>query len=341
MAEELPEQLVDSSPFATQSGRNAVEGGGKVTRPKETRTRDDHYPKPKWMKQPWAQGGGYLALKEMVAEQKLHTVCQEATCPNIATCWSRKSLTIMILGDICTRKCTFCDVMTGRPRPVDPDEPRRVAESLATLGLRHTVITSVDRDDLKDGGANHWAAVIRAVREAAPTMTLETLVGDFQGKGELQDIVFAARPDVLSHNLETVPRLDRTVRHRARHDSSLRLLERAKAAGLITKTGLMLGLGETNDEVIDVMKALRAVDCDILTCGQYLAPSKNHHPVERFVPPHEFDEIARLGRELGFRHVAAGPLVRSSFLADTHVEGLLPPKAVTEQTAPRPSGTNP
>ncbi len=288
------------------------------------RTDGESYRKPPWMKVPWARGGGFNELKALVKEQKLHTVCEEATCPNISQCWSRKSLTIMILGDICTRKCGFCDVATGRPRPVDPGEPERVAKTLAALELRHTVVTSVDRDDLKDGGASHWAETIRQIRLHNPAMTLETLIGDFKGDAALQQLVFDARPDVLSHNLETVPRLDRAARHRARHDISLALLERAKAHGLITKSGIMLGLGETLDEVYDVMRALRTVGCDIFTCGQYLSPSSKHMPVARFARPEEFRAIKEDGLRMGFRFVASGPLVRSSFLADTHVEGLLP-----------------
>lgn len=276
--------------------------------------------KPRWLKVELSRGAGFHQLRELVKGQGLHTVCEEAACPNIGQCWSRRALTIMILGDICTRKCGFCDVATGRPRPVDADEPRRVAQSLAALKLRHTVITSVDRDDLRDGGAAHWAAVVRAVRAACPGMTLETLIGDFQGKAELQDIVFEARPDVLSHNLETVPRLDPAVRHRARHAVSIALLRRAKAAGLVTKSGVMLGLGETLDEVFDVMRELRAVDCDIFTCGQYLSPSAKHLPVARFAPPDEFKHIESEGRKMGFKFVASGPLVRSSYLADAHVE---------------------
>lgn len=252
----------------------------------------------------------------MVEDLRLHTVCQSASCPNIGECWSRRALTIMILGDVCTRSCRFCDVTTGRPSPPDPDEPRRVAEMLSQLGLRHTVITCVDRDDLPDGGAAHWAETIRQVKARCPDMTLEVLTGDFRGDTEAVDTVLAAGPDVFAHNLETVPRLSREVRVQASYPRSYRVLEHAKRRGAITKTGLMLGLGETLDEVREVMRDCRRIGVDILTLGQYLRPSRKHLEVARYVEPEEFEHLRLYALELGFPHVEAGPLVRSSYHAD-------------------------
>jgi lipoic acid synthetase len=225
----------------------------------------------------------------------------------------------MILGDICTRSCRFCDVTTGRPLPPDADEPRRVATMLAALRLKHTVITCVDRDDLDDGGAAHWAETITRVKTACPDMTLEVLCGDFKGDTSNVDTVLAAGPDVYAHNLETVPRLSREVRVQASYPRSYKTLEHAKQQGAITKTGLMLGLGEQTDEVHAVMRDLRAVGCDILTLGQYLQPTRDHLKIDRYLPPSEFDELRQVAAELGFRHVESGPLVRSSYHAWQHV----------------------
>jgi lipoic acid synthetase len=252
----------------------------------------------------------------MVRELKLNTVCESASCPNIGECWTRRARTIMILGDICTRSCRFCDVTTGRPLPADPDEPRRVAEMLARLDLEHTVITCVDRDDLVDFGAAHWAETIQRVKAACPEMTLEILAGDFKGKTELVDIVLDADPDVFAHNLETVPRLSRQVRVQASYPRSYKILEHARKRGAVTKTGLMLGLGETLDEVHDVIRELAGLGVDILTLGQYLSPSKQHLPIERYVHPTEFVELEQFARDAGITHVVAGPLVRSSYHAD-------------------------
>ncbi len=271
---------------------------------------------PPWIKAKLPSGDTYFDVRAMVHELKLHTVCESASCPNIGECWSRRALTIMILGDICTRSCRFCDVATGRPLPPDPDEPRRVAEMLSRLGLRHTVVTCVDRDDLADGGAAHWADTIRRVKEACPDMTLEVLTGDFKGRTQDVDVVLAARPDVFAHNLETVPRLSREVRVQASYPRSYRVLEHAKSRGLITKTGLMLGLGETLDEVREVMRDVRRIGVDILTLGQYLQPSKQHLPVARYAPPEEFASLKDEANALGFPHVESGPLVRSSYHAD-------------------------
>ncbi|MEO7730691.1 MAG: lipoyl synthase, partial [Kofleriaceae bacterium] len=258
----------------------------------------------------------YFELRAMVKELQLNTVCESASCPNIGECWTRRALTIMILGDICTRSCRFCDVTTGRPLPADPDEPRRVAEMLGRLSLEHTVITCVDRDDLVDFGANHWAETIRRVKAACPKMTLEVLAGDFKGNTALVDIVLDADPDVFAHNLETVPRLSRAVRVQASYPRSYKILEHARKRDAVTKTGLMLGLGETRAEVEEVLRDVAQLGVDIVTLGQYLAPSKQHLAIERYVPPAEFAELEQYARDQGITHVVAGPLVRSSYHAD-------------------------
>jgi lipoic acid synthetase len=271
---------------------------------------------PPWIRATLPSKPAYFELRAMVKELALHTVCESASCPNIGECWTRRALTIMILGDICTRSCRFCDVATGRPLPPDPDEPRRVAEMLSRLDLEHTVITCVDRDDLPDFGAAHWAETIRRVKAACPRMTLEVLAGDFKGKPELVDIVLAADPDVFAHNLETVPRLSREVRVQASYPRSYKILEHARARGAVTKTGLMLGLGETIDEVQQVIRELAALGVEIVTLGQYLSPSKQHLPIARYVHPDEFAALEAFARDAGIAHVVAGPLVRSSYHAD-------------------------
>ena len=271
---------------------------------------------PPWIRATLPSKPAFFELRAMVKELQLHTVCESASCPNIGECWTRRALTIMILGDICTRSCRFCDVATGRPLPPDPDEPRRVAEMLGRLSLEHTVITCVDRDDLADFGAAHWAETIRRVKAACPGMTLEVLAGDFKGRTELVDTVLDADPDVFAHNLETVPRLSRAVRVQASYPRSYRILEHARKRDAVTKTGLMLGLGETRDEVQDVLRDVARLGVDIVTLGQYLAPSKQHLPIERYVPPAEFAELEQYARDQGITHVVAGPLVRSSYHAD-------------------------
>ncbi|NVB41996.1 lipoyl synthase [Pseudenhygromyxa sp. WMMC2535] len=275
---------------------------------------------PDWLRVPMPGGKDYAELRRRVGELKLHTVCQSASCPNIGECWNNKALTIMILGDICTRSCRFCDVATGRPLPVDEEEPNRVATILAELELNHTVITSVDRDDLKDGGAGVWAATLEACHRLAPWMTIEVLVPDFKGKLADVDTVLAANPDVFAHNLETVPRLSREVRVQARYDRSYDVLRHARAAGALTKTGLMLGLGETLDEVREVISQLGELGLTILTLGQYLQPSKKHLGVARYVHPDEFAALAEFAREAGVVHIEAGPLVRSSYHAEGQAE---------------------
>jgi len=275
---------------------------------------------PAWIKTRLPTKPSFFEVRKMVADLQLHTVCESASCPNIGECWTRRALTIMILGDICTRSCRFCDVATGRPLPPDPDEPRRVAEMLGQLYLEHTVITCVDRDDLADGGAAHWADTIAQVKRACPNMTLEVLTGDFKGNPDNVDTVLAAAPDVFAHNLETVPRLSLQVRVQASYARSYKILQHAHERGAITKTGLMVGLGETVDEVKDVLREVRELGVDIITLGQYLQPSKKHLAVERYVHPDEFAELKAFCDELGFPHTESGPLVRSSYHADGQAE---------------------
>jgi len=275
---------------------------------------------PKWLRVPMPAGEGYTDLRKRVKELDLHTVCQSASCPNIGECWNNRALTIMILGEICTRSCRFCDVKTGRPLPVDDKEPQRVATILAELALRHTVITSVDRDDLKDGGASVWAQTLTACHEHAPWMTIEVLVPDFKGSLEDTDVVLDAGPDVFAHNLETVPRLSRQVRVQAKYDRSFAVLEHAAQRGALTKTGLMLGLGEAIGEVKEVIDQLGEKKLTVLTLGQYLQPSRKHLEIDRYVHPDEFDELADYGRARGIAHVEAGPLVRSSYHAEGQAE---------------------
>jgi lipoic acid synthetase len=270
---------------------------------------------PPWIRARLPSGQTYFDLRARVHALGLHTVCESASCPNVGECWNAKSLTIMILGGLCTRSCKFCDVPTGKPLPPDPDEPERVATILGELGLAHTVITCVTRDDLPDGGAAHWAATIRAVKRRCPDLVLEALTSDFKGDTGAVDVVLQAGPDVFAHNLETVPRLAREVRVQASVERSLRVLRHAKQRGALTKSGLMLGLGETSDEIRAVMRDLREALVDILTLGQYLRPSRAHLPVARHVPPEEFEELRREGLALGFAHVESGPLVRSSYHA--------------------------
>ncbi|MCC7390871.1 lipoyl synthase [Candidatus Sumerlaeota bacterium] len=271
---------------------------------------------PEWIRGHIPSGSGYSSIKSLVSEQRLHTVCEEARCPNLGECWSRGTATFMILGDTCTRACTFCAVKTGRPTELDLDEPRRVAESIKLMRLRHAVITSVNRDELLDGGASIFAELIRQVRIQAPDCRIELLIPDMMGVRESLDKIFVEKPDILNHNLETVPRLYREVRPSASYGRSLNVLSQAKEAGLKTKSGMMLGLGESIDEVRDVMRDLRTIDCDILTLGQYLRPADWHHEVVRYVHPDEFAMLKKEGMAMGFAHVESGPLVRSSYHAD-------------------------
>jgi lipoic acid synthetase len=277
--------------------------------------------RPAWLRAPAPVGANYRELKQLVSDLKLHTVCESAACPNVGECWNRRTATFMILGNVCTRRCGFCAVQKGAPLEVDADEPRRVAEACAALDLKYAVITSVNRDDRKDGGAELFAMTIRAIRQRIPGCRVEVLVPDFQGSEAAMEIVMEAAPDVLNHNTETVPRLYRQVRLGARYERSLDMLAYAKQLrpNIPTKSGLMLGLGETQDEVLAVMRDLVAHNVDILTLGQYLRPSPKHLPILRYIPVQEFDEYKRIGEAMGFTHVEAGPLVRSSYHADAAV----------------------
>ncbi len=272
--------------------------------------------KPPWLKIRLQNSRNFQELKELLSSSKLHTVCEEARCPNVWECWERRSATIMILGDICTRSCGFCAVKTGRPGALDWDEPRRTAEAIARLGLRHCVLTSVDRDDLPDAGAAFWAETIRVVREHNPQCTIEVLTPDFKGRPEWLEQVFAARPDIMSHNLETVRRLHRKVRPQARYERSLEVLRLSVQSGLLTKTAVMVGLGETDAEIFQLMEDVRATGCQLFSIGQYLQPTPKHLPVERYVPLEIFERYREYGLQLGFTAVEAGPLVRSSYHAD-------------------------
>ncbi|MBK5965943.1 lipoyl synthase [Thiocystis minor] len=276
--------------------------------------------KPSWIRARAPLGSEVARIKGLLRQSKLTTVCEEAMCPNLGECFQRGTATFMILGDVCTRRCPFCDVAHGRPKPADVDEPEHLAHSIATMGLRYVVITSVDRDDLRDGGAGHFAACLRAVRARNPATRLEILVPDFRGREvvALAEFLGDAVPDVFNHNLETVPRLYRRARPGAEYAGSLRLLQSFKVGHpkIPTKSGLMLGLGETREEVLDVMRDLRAHGCDMLTLGQYLQPSRDHLAVSRYWTPAEFDELRELGSAMGFSNVASGPMVRSSYHAD-------------------------
>ncbi len=278
--------------------------------------------KPSWLKVKAPGGPNYLALKHMMRDLKLHTVCEEAHCPNIGECWEHKAATFMILGDVCTRNCAYCAVAHGTPAPLDAGEPRRLADAVAQMGLKHVVITSVDRDDLPNGGAEVFAACIAEIRRRVPETSVEVLIPDFKGNPEALRIVVAARPDILNHNLETIARLYRIARPGGRYPRALELLERAKDINpeMLTKSGIICGLGEEWDELLVAMRDLRAARVDILTIGQYLRPSDQHLPIARWYTPDEFAELKRYGMVLGFRHVESGPLVRSSYHAWEQVE---------------------
>ena len=291
------------------------EGAGDVERREPT----PRLPRPEWLKVKLASGENYARVKGLVTGHKLHTVCEEARCPNMGECWNAGTATFMILGDVCTRSCGFCNVKTGRPEFLDTDEPRRVAEAIRTMSVKHAVITSVNRDELEDGGAGIFAETIRLARDARPGITVEVLIPDFRGDEHALRVLVDAKPDILNHNTETVPRLYPTVRPQAKYTRSLELLERGKQWGMATKSGLMLGLGETTEEIVEVMSDLRAVSCDILTLGQYLQPSREHLPVHRYVHPDEFKMLKERGISMGFQHVESGPLVRSSYHAAMHI----------------------
>ena len=274
--------------------------------------------RPEWLKVRLPAGPNFRELVGVMRTQALHTVCEEARCPNIGDCWERRTATFLILGNVCTRHCAYCAIAHGLPTELDIREPERVADAAVAMGLRHVVVTSVDRDDLADGGAGMFARTIRLLRERLPQSSIEVLIPDFKGDPQALRTVLDAGPDILNHNIETVPRLFRAVRPGGNYRRSLDLLERAKAGGRgrLTKSGMMVGLGETWDEVLATMRDLRAVGCDILTVGQYLSPGKDYRPIARYYHPEEFAALKREGQELGFRHVESGPLVRSSYHAD-------------------------
>jgi lipoyl synthase len=275
--------------------------------------------RPEWIRAKLPYGENYTKLLGLMRGKQLHTVCEEARCPNLGECWGRGTATFMILGDICTRSCGFCAVKTGRPTELDTDEPRRVADAVASMKLRHVVITSVNRDELKDGGASIFAETIRQIRIRDPKCRIEVLIPDFRGDRIAMDILVDAAPDILNHNLETVPRLYSLVRPQAKYERSLEVLRYFKERGLVTKTGVMVGIGEKCDEVLEVMKDMRKSNVDILTVGQYLQPSKEHLPIDRYVTPDEFEMYKETGLEMGFKFVESGPLVRSSYHADEQV----------------------
>jgi lipoyl synthase len=275
--------------------------------------------KPNWLRVKLPIGQEYRKLRNLVTENKLHTICESGNCPNMGECWGAGTATFMILGNICTRSCGFCAVATGRPLAVDMKEPQRVADSVSMMNVKHCVITSVDRDDLKDGGADIWVATIRAIKEKNPKTTMETLIPDFQGKWENLQKVIDEKPEIISHNLETVRRLTKEVRIQAKYDRSLEVLKKISESGTRTKSGLMLGLGESKEEVLESMDDLIRSGVHILTLGQYLQPTPKHLPVNRFVHPDEFNEYRELGLEKGFRYVEIGPLVRSSYHAERHI----------------------
>lgn len=275
--------------------------------------------KPNWLRVKLPTGEGYRSVRNIVDDHKLHTICESGNCPNMGECWGAGTATFMILGNICTRSCGFCAVATGRPLAVDWDEPQRVAEAIQLMKVKHAVITSVDRDELKDGGSLIWAATIQAVKELNPETTLETLIPDFQGKWENLERVIAVAPEVISHNVETVQRLTRQVRIQAKYHRSLEVIRRLKDGGVRTKSGIMLGLGEEMDEVLQTMQDLRDNGCDVITIGQYLQPTSKHLPVLRFVHPDEFAHYKAEGYKMGFDYVESGPLVRSSYRSERHV----------------------
>ncbi len=272
--------------------------------------------KPEWLRAKLPTSREYKEVREIVDTNDLHTVCKSAQCPNMGECWSRGTATVMILGNICTRSCRFCAIQTGRPTELDLGEPARVAESIARMNLKHTVITSVARDDLKDGGASVWAATIRAVHHRVPECAVEVLTADFRGQQEYLDVVLDACPDIFNHNMETVKRLQRPIRKTARYDRSLWVLEHAKSRGFITKSGIMLGIGEKEDEIKEVLQDMANVGVDVLTIGQYLQPSKEHQPIDRWVTPEEFQRWKEYALEIGFGVCESGPLIRSSYHAE-------------------------
>lgn len=279
----------------------------------------NHPKKPSWLKVKLPHGEEYSRVRNIIDTHKLHTVCESAMCPNMGECWSAGTATFMILGNVCTRSCNFCAVITGKPTELDTDEPYRVAEAVQLMRLKHCVITSVNRDELKDGGASIWAKTIEEVRKLNPNTTIEVLIPDFKGKLEPLQMVLEQRPDILNHNTETIPRLYRRVRPQAKFEWSMNVIKQAKNAGLRTKSGIMLGLGESREEILFVMDSLLENGCDIMTMGQYLQPTKQHLPVERYITPQEFEELKQIALQKGFKYVESGPLVRSSYHAERQI----------------------
>ncbi len=280
---------------------------------------EERVKKPDWLRVKLPTGESYLKVREIVSKHKLHTICQSGNCPNMGECWGAGTATFMILGNICTRSCGFCAVATGRPLPVDLEEPKRVAESVKLMGVKHCVITSVDRDELKDGGSIIWAETIKEIRKESPATTLETLIPDFRGDWENLQRIIDVAPEIVSHNMETVRRLTKEVRIQAKYDRSLEVLKRLKQGGMRTKSGIMVGLGETEEEVLETMDDLINVGLDVLTIGQYLQPTRKHLPVVEFVKPATFEMYKKAGLAKGFRYVESGPLVRSSYHAEKHL----------------------
>lgn len=278
-----------------------------------------HIRKPEWLKIKLGSDVTYDETRAVLQKHCLHTICTSGRCPNQGECWSRGTATFMIGGAVCTRACKFCNTETGRPLPLDPAEPHHVAESVRALGLKHAVVTSVDRDDLPDKGSTHWVETIRQIRELCPSVTIEVLIPDFDGQAELIAPILQERPEVVAHNMETVRRLTPIVRSRATYDCSLSVLAQIAEMGLPAKTGLMLGLGETQEEILETMDDLRRVECSILTLGQYLQPTRRHYPVQEYVHPDRFAELREIALDKGFRHVESGPLVRSSYHAERHL----------------------
>jgi lipoic acid synthetase len=290
-----------------------------IAEEKNTETEYKKIQKPSWLKVKLPTGKEYTKVRQIVSEHKLHTICESGNCPNMGECWGAGTATFMILGNICTRSCGFCAVKTGRPLPVDLQEPERVANSVKLMNVKHCVITSVDRDDLKDGGSIIWVETVKKVREYSPQTTMETLIPDFKGDWENLQRIIDVAPEIVSHNLETVRRLTREVRIQAKYDRSLEVIKRLKEGGMRTKSGVMLGLGETREEVIETMQDLVNAGCDILTLGQYLQPTPKHLPVKEFITPNQFAEYKEIGLNLGFKYVESGPLVRSSYHAEKHL----------------------
>ena len=286
---------------------------------KEQKPQNDRVKKPKWLRVKLPTGKEFREVRDVVSEHKLHTICESGNCPNMGECWGAGTATFMILGNVCTRSCGFCAVSTGKPVEADIFEPRRVAESIKLMKVKHAVITSVDRDDLEDGGSEIWEATVKAVRKHSPGTTLETLIPDFGGKWKNLQRIIDVAPEIVSHNLETVRRLTKEVRIQAKYNRSLEVLRRLKEGGMRTKSGIMLGLGETEEEVIEAMDDLRSVGVDVLTLGQYLQPTTEHIAVDEFITPDKFEEYKQIGLEKGFRFVESSPLVRSSYHAEKHL----------------------